>query len=118
MTIISPKFVEDGNRLDAEEALRVAHRKHVERNAARVDAAARKAAPKLRKKYKEARRRLLELVVWQNPQMSMGAMPRGMKFVPPADFVQELQRRADEVTIAFDLWTECTVTFDPDVPKL
>lgn len=100
MTVISPKFAAAARRLDREEA------------------AARKAARKLRKEYEKARRHLLELVVWQNPQMSLGVMPRDVEVVPPQDFARELQARADDVTDAWDRYTDCTVTFDPDIPKL
>jgi len=97
------------------------HRDHIERNAARVDHLSdkrRAQAVKLRKKYKRARRRLLELAVWSDPEQVMGVIPGNVRLVWPEGFDEELRKRAHAVAVAFDRYTECTVKFDPYIPKL
>lgn len=71
-----------------------------------------------RKKYKRARRRLLELAVWDDPKNPMGVTLSDYRATRPEDFDAELRKRAHAVAVAFDRYTECTVTFDPYIPKL
>lgn len=72
-----------------------------------------------KREHKKARRRLLELVVWDDPEHPMGCVPgRGYAATDAEQFDVELRARAHAVAVAFDRYTEYTCRIDGDIPAL
>jgi len=70
---------------------------------------------KTHRKYKRARHRLLEVVLWDDPAFSMSISLADR--TPARDFEGDLRKRMREVQKAFDEWTSWQVQIESNIPR-
>lgn len=72
---------------------------------------------KLKRRYKRARRQLMDHIIWLDPASRMGILPHVLPFPSQDEFEADLQVLIERSRSAFDAWSDVQCRLDMDIPK-